>query len=430
MLSREDNELITRVGPGTPMGEVFRRFWLPALLDSELPEPTCPPIRARLLGEDLVAFRDSNGQVGFLAENCPHRGASLFFGRNEELYPGLRCAYHGWKFDTAGTCLDMPNEPAETDFKHEVKATAYPAVERGGVVWIYMGPPDLKPEFPQFEWTMVPPEHRWLGKTYIESNYLQALETGTDPSHASFLHRWFDPSVMPNRRNFDAAAYNQDEAPKTEVRETDYGFIWTARRTRSDSKFHWKVFQTLLPCHNMLAPPEWPHLGGSWVPIDDEHCYQIVNAFHARRPLTADELAFYNSGTTNTPLKISGTFRPIANKSNDYLINREFQRTRNFTGISGSGTEDMAMAESMGPVVDRTREHLGTADVPTIVLRRMLIRLARAMLRGQEPVAASQAEAYGVRALCVNDAEANLNALLERYAEEMTAEGLVHARSR
>jgi phthalate 4,5-dioxygenase len=428
MLSREDNELITRVGPGTPMGEVFRRFWLPALLERELPEPDCAPIRLRLLGEDLVAFRDSNGDVGFLAENCPHRGASLFFGRNEEA--GLRCVYHGWKFDTDGNCLDMPNEPAESDFKHKVKATAYPASERGGVIWIYMGPPELRPGLPQFEWTMVPPEHRWLSKNYIESNYLQALETGTDPSHASFLHRWFDPSVMPNRRNFDATAYNQDEAPKTEVKETDYGFVWTARRGRSDGKFHWKIFQTLLPSHNMLAPPEWPHLGGCWVPIDDEHCYQFVNAFHAGRPLTPEERAFYDSGTTHTPLKIPGTFRPIGNKRNDYLINREHQRTRNFTGISGSGLEDIGMAESMGPIVDRTKERLGTADVPTIVLRRTLIRMARALQNGQEPFAASHGEVYRVRALCVNDAEPDLNALLERYAEEMTAEGAVHARSR
>ncbi len=426
MLSRQDNELITRVGPGTPMGEVFRRFWLPALLATELPEPDCAPIRLRLLGEDLVAFRDSTGQIGVIAANCPHRGASLFFGRNEEA--GLRCVYHGWKFDAQGTCVDMPNEPAESDFKDKVRATAYPAVELGGAIWIYMGPPALKPDLPRFEWATVPPEQRWLGKTYIESNYLQALETGTDPSHASFLHRWFDPSVMPNRRNFDASAYKDDEAPETEVSATDYGFVWTARRGRADGLFHWKIFQTLLPSHNMLAPPAWPHLGACWVPIDDEHCYQVVNAYHAGRPLTLEERAFYDSGMTNTPLKISGTFRPIANQRNDYLLNREFQRTRNFTGISGSGLEDIAMCESMGSIVDRTKEHLGTADVPTIVLRRMLIRTARALMDGQEPSAASNPDAYSVRALCVNDAESNLSVLLERYADELAAHGPVHTR--
>src|SRR5688500_9834747 len=164
MLSKEENELLCRTGPGTPMGELFRRFWLPALLPSELPAPDCPPVRLRLLSEDLVAFRDTAGKVGILAANCPHRGASLFFGRNEE--NGLRCVYHGWKFDVAGNCVDMPNEPAESNFKHKIKATAYPAREFGGMIWIYMGPPDLQPELPQFESAMVPESDRWLGKSY------------------------------------------------------------------------------------------------------------------------------------------------------------------------------------------------------------------------------------------------------------------------
>ena len=426
MLSRSDNELITRVGPGTPMGEVFRRFWLPAMLDWELPEPDGAPARLRLLGENLVAFRDTNGQAGFLAESCPHRGASLFFGRNEEA--GLRCVYHGWKFDAQGNCTDMPNEPSESNFKHKIHATAYPAREQGGVVWIYMGPPHLMPGLPEFEWTMVPASHRWVSKTHIESNYLQALETGQDPSHASFLHRWFNPDIMPNRRNFDAGSYSQDEAPKSVVRETEYGFIWTARRRRADGRQHWKVFQTLLPCHNMLAPPAWPHLGSCWVPVDDEHCYQFVNGFHAGRPLTAEERAFYDSGTTHTPRKIPGTFRPGANKSNDYLVNREHQRTRNFTGITGSGLEDIMVSETLGHIYDRSKEHLGAADVPVIVLRRTLLRLARDLQRGIEPHAASHPEAYRVRALCVNDAEDELGPLLDVYQDELVAEGVVHTR--
>src|SRR5579884_8904 len=150
MLKREENELITRVGPGTPMGATMRRYWMPALLSSELPEPDCPPIRVRLLGENLVAFRDSNGAVGLLQENCPHRGASLFFGRNEEC--GLRCVYHGWKFDTEGNCIDMPNEPAESDFRTKVKAVAYPCVEKAGLVWTYLGPSEKQPPVPNLEW--------------------------------------------------------------------------------------------------------------------------------------------------------------------------------------------------------------------------------------------------------------------------------------
>ncbi len=408
------------------MGEVFRRFWLPAMLDWELPEPDGTPARIRLLGENLVAFRDSHGAVGFVAENCPHRGASMFFGRNEEA--GLRCVYHGWKFDTTGACTDMPNEPAESNFRHKIRIGAYPAREHGGVIWIYMGPAHLMPELPQFEWASVPASHRWVGKTFIESNYLQALETGQDPSHASFLHRWFNPDVMPNRRNFDAGSYTQDEAPHSAVKETEYGFIWTARRRRGDGRFHWKVFQTLLPCHNMLAPPQWPHLGSCWVPIDDGHCYQFVNGFHAGRPLTDEERAFYDSGATHTPRKIPGTHRPAATKRNDYLINREFQRTRNFTGITGSGLEDIMVSETMGPVVDRTKEHLGAADVPVIVLRRTLLRLVRELQAGIEPYAASHPEVYRIRALCVNDAQDDLELLMREYRDELVAEGTIHSR--
>src|SRR5579885_1952307 len=176
MLSQEENELITRVGPGTPMGAALRRYWLPALLVEELPAPDCPPVRVRLLGEDLVAFRDSMGQLGLLGAHCPHRGASLFFGRNEEC--GLRCVYHGWKFDVAGACVDMPSEPEESTFKERVRATAYPCVERGGVVWTYMGPPALQPPLPELEWALLPEPQRYASKRLQECNWLQAMEGG------------------------------------------------------------------------------------------------------------------------------------------------------------------------------------------------------------------------------------------------------------
>ncbi len=419
MLSKEDNYLITHVGPGTPMGELFRRFWLPIMLDWELPEPDGAPARARLLGEDLVAFRDTNGQVGFLADSCPHRGASLFFGRNEEA--GLRCVYHGWKFDAQGNCLDMPNEPAESNFKHKIKARAYPAREHGGVIWIYMGPPHLNPELPQMEWTQVPPTHRWIAKNYIESSYLQSLEGGQDPSHSSFLHRWFSPDTMPNKRHFDHSAYVADGAPDHWVTETSYGFIRGARRDRGDGRFHWKVAQLLLPTYNSLAPPAWPHLGSCWVPIDDAHTWHFVYSYDINRPLTDEERGFYESGVTNTPLKIAGTFKPAANQRNDYRINRAFQRTRNFTGISSSGSEDMAMAESMGPTFDRSTEHLGTADLPIIATRRILLRLARELQQGHEPYAATHGEAYHVRPFCVDDTEGDFKRLLERYDDEVMA---------
>ena len=164
MLTKEENELITRTGPGTPMGDVFRRFWLPVALSRELPEPDCPPVRLRILTEDLVAFRDSEGQVGLLDRYCPHRGASLFFGRNEQ--SGLRCVYHGWKFDVTGGCVDMPNEPTESNFKNKIQQTAYPVREAGGMIWAFMGPPDAVPDLPQLEWTLVPENQRYVHKRF------------------------------------------------------------------------------------------------------------------------------------------------------------------------------------------------------------------------------------------------------------------------
>src|SRR5581483_11277219 len=185
MLSKEDNELVCRVGPGTPGGALLRRYWLPALLVTELPGPDCDPIRVRLLGEDLVAFRDTEGRIGLVGAHCPHRGASLFFGRNEE--NGLRCVYHGWKFDVTGRCVDMPNEPPESSFKDKIKHTSYPCVEQAGVVWTYMGPPERRPPMLNLEWMRLPAGHRWVSKTYERCNWLQALEGGIDTSHSSFL---------------------------------------------------------------------------------------------------------------------------------------------------------------------------------------------------------------------------------------------------
>src|SRR6478609_4677721 len=178
MLSKHDNELITRVGPGTPMGELMRRYWLPALLSEELPEPDCAPIRLKLLGEDLVAFRTTSGRPAVLDTWCPHRNANLFWGRNEE--EGLRCVYHGWKFDVNGTCVDMPNEPTESRFKDKIKTLAYPTEERGGVIWVYMGLRELSPQMPDLEWTRVPESHRYASKRIQNCNYLQNVEGECD----------------------------------------------------------------------------------------------------------------------------------------------------------------------------------------------------------------------------------------------------------
>src|SRR5438094_177608 len=217
MLSPEENELLCHVGPGTPMGDLMRQYWIPALLPSELPEPDGPPIRVRLLGENLVGFRDSAGRVGLLAHSCPHRGASLFFGRNEE--EGLRCVYHGWKYDVTGQCVDMPSEPAESNFKHKIKATAYPCVERNGLIWVYMGPPEKQPELPQLEWAVLPSTHRYTNKWIQSCNWAQGLEGNIDSSHVSFLHKWFDPNASVAAPGARGGLAWDDGAPDLTVQE-------------------------------------------------------------------------------------------------------------------------------------------------------------------------------------------------------------------
>ena len=222
MLTAEENELLTHVGPGTPMGEMIRRFWLPVCLSEEIPDSDCDPIRVRLVGEDLVAFRDSKGNVGVMDEHCPHRGASLFFGRNEE--GGLRCLYHGWKFAVDGTILETPCEPAESHIRHHLKHSAYPAGEAGEVVWAYLGPKDKQPAFPDFWWTKIPAEQRAPGKIDYACNFVQAIEGAIDSSHADFLHSGYEVvgfseerirQIDPNRSTVRETHWEADE--------TDYG---------------------------------------------------------------------------------------------------------------------------------------------------------------------------------------------------------------
>src|SRR5260370_14856248 len=237
MLSKELNELLTRVGPGTPMGNLLRRYWMPALLSSEAANADSDRVRVGLMGEDLIAFRDSNGHLGLLANNCPHRGASLFFGRNEE--SGLRCVYHGWKFDTSGQCIDMPNEPAESDFKTKVKAVAYPTHESGGIVWTYMGPPDKMPSFRDFGTESLPREQWRASKTQTYCNFVQALEGNLDTAHISFLHRSLDDASIADDGT-DRPGYStqdvstrikaQNRAPRVEVEDTPYGFRYAGIR--------------------------------------------------------------------------------------------------------------------------------------------------------------------------------------------------------
>ncbi|MBV9581850.1 MAG: aromatic ring-hydroxylating dioxygenase subunit alpha [Chloroflexi bacterium] len=386
MLSRAHNERVTRTGPGTPMGAVMRRYWIPAMLSSELPSPDSDPVRITLLGEQLIAFRATDGRVGLLAHNCPHRGASLFFGRNEEA--GLRCVYHGWKFDVDGTCVDMPNEPAESDFKSRVKATAYPTVEQAGVVWTFMGagaPPPLQSQ----EWMRVPAENLDVCKHLGEANWLQLLEGGIDTAHSSFLHRTFGWARGLDTHGFRA----RSTAPKLEVVTTEYGYTYAGIRSLPDQdRKYVRVYQFVLPFHQMRAFEGYlGHAlisGHIWVPADDETTWVWSWTYSAGgEPLPAEVVeAEKRSGGRSATDVVPGTFRFRRNKDNDYLIDRQKQKTVNYTGIDVIAAQDQAVQESMGSIFDRSQEHLGSSDVAIIAARKLLLQACDDVERGQEPL--------------------------------------------
>jgi phenylpropionate dioxygenase-like ring-hydroxylating dioxygenase large terminal subunit len=388
MLARDDNERVTRVGPGTPMGETMRRYWIPALLARELAEPDGPPVRVRLLGEDLVAFRDSRGRVGLLEERCPHRQASLFLGRNKEC--GLRCVYHGWKFDADGQCVDMMNEPAELGFAAKIRAAAYPTVEMGGVIWAYLGPAERRPPLPCFAWTQAPATHRHVSKVLQESNWLQGLEGGIDTSHAPILHRVLDPAS--SRAGFKTTdPFVQGKAPTLELDVTDYGYRYAGLRPLEGGDMHVRAYHFILPFHQIRPA----RLGGStrgysgasghiWVPTDDETTMVYNWEQSTTEPLTDEDRLERRLG--NGPLDVDQTtFRSKRNRENGYLLDRRVQKTETFTGIDGINVQDRAVQESMGPIVDRTREHLGPADRAVIQARRLLLQATRTVEGGGVP---------------------------------------------
>jgi phenylpropionate dioxygenase-like ring-hydroxylating dioxygenase large terminal subunit len=384
MLSREENALLTQVSPGTPMGDTMRRYWIPALLAWELPEPDCPPVRVKLLGEELVAFRDTQGRIGLLDEFCPHRRVSLFFGRNEEC--GLRCVYHGWKFDADGRCVDMMNEP--DSFAHKIRTTSYPTVEVGGIIWAYMGPAARRPALPLFGWTQMPATHRHASKVVQESNWLQGVEGGIDTSHAPILHRAITRDTKrPGLRPKDP--FVRGKAPTIEVDVMDYGYQYAGIRPLDEANVHVRAYHFILPFHQIRpsrTDEGTPLVAGHiWVPMDDETT-MVYNwtASLGDEPLPEEERLETRLG--NGPKDVDQTtFRGKRNRQNNYLLDRQVQKTETFTGIDGINVQDRAVQESMGAIVDRSKEHLGPADRAVIQARRLLLDAVRAVQTGEAP---------------------------------------------
>jgi phthalate 4,5-dioxygenase oxygenase subunit len=394
----EQNRMLTQTGPGTPMGELFRRYWLPVLLAAELPAPDCPPVRVKVLSERLIAFQDSDGKYGLMDEFCAHRGVSLWFGRNEE--SGLRCPYHGWKYDATGQCVEVPSEPLESGYCKKIKLKSYPLVELGGLLWTYMGPPELQPALPAYEWATVPASQRHISKRLQQSNYLQAMEGGLDSFHSTFLHRMSvgdDPLLK--RDPVSAALLKADPHPEFVPLESPGGLYIATRRNAGASDYYWRVTQWLMPCFNLFPPYEGnPYGGHAWVPIDDEQSWTFSIDYHPERPLSAEEVAAMEAGKGIHVSVIPGSFIPVANKQNDYLIDRAAQRARRtFCGVTGIGEQDAAVQESMGPIEDRTAEHLVGTDNGIIMTRQRLLRAAR-MVQAGEAAPGIDAAAQRVRA--------------------------------
>jgi phthalate 4,5-dioxygenase len=373
MLSKEDNELLTRTAAGTPMGELIRRYWIPALLSEEIPEPDCPPARVRILGEELVAFRDSQGRIGLLEERCAHRGTSLFYGRNEDC--GLRCIYHGWKYDVEGNVVDTPAEPAASDFKNKLRTTAYPTHEAGGVIYAYLGPRDKMPLFPNYEWTQVPSNQTYVTKCLLECNYLQGLEGECDSSHLSLLHQSFTPG--PAR-----AIWRLDTAPVYETEETDFGVRLIAIRKAPPDQQYVRVSSFVMPVYGCVPAGRAPgELDGfeihTYVPFDDTRTWRYDIGFRRSRPVREEEV--------HRRKQIGPDYLRIRNARNNYLQDRQAQKTVNYTGIEDFLNHDACATESMGPIFDRRKEHLGVSDKAVIAVRKYLLTAVKDLRYGVEP---------------------------------------------
>jgi len=379
MLRSDINELLTQTGPGSPMGELFRQYWIPALLAEELPENDSAPVRVKILSERLIAFRDSDGRYGLMDEFCAHRGVSLWFGRNEE--SGLRCAYHGWKYDVTGQCVEVPSESDNGNFCANVKLRAYPLVKVGDILWTYMGDPAKRPGLPEFEFANVPEDQTFTSKRWQESNWLQAFEGGIDSSHVSWLHSGGlknDPLFKGTKAN----DYNlNDLRPFFEVTDAPGGLFVGARRNAEEGQYYWRITPWIMPSFTMVPPRgDHPVHGHFWVPIDDENCWVYTFDYHPVRALTPDEVAAMKDGQGVHSRNIPGTYRPVENKDNDYRMDREAQhRGEFFSGVRGIAIQDASLQESMGPIVDRTKERLVSADAGIIKARQKLRKAAIAL---------------------------------------------------
>jgi len=400
MTTPEEGRELSQVGPGTVMGDLMRRYWIPAAMSSELAADG-DPMRLLLLGEKLIAFRDSASRVGVMDHRCPHRCASLFFGRNEQ--GGIRCVYHGWKYDTEGRCTDMPNLPAHQDFKDKVRAKAYRTAERNGLIWVYMGAEETAPPLPDLEATLLPAGDVQLTFLQRECNWLQALEGDIDTSHFSWLHFG---SIKPEDIDPSSTSrYNAiNRAPEFHTADTDWGTMYGAWREAAGDETYWRVAHFMFPFWTITPESPFSHqiAHRAWVPMDDGHTMMLAVVWKGRRanPRVDRHGRPFPGARPGIPYQPNttdwyGRWRAVQNAGNDYLIDREVQRNGSFTGIEGIVMQDQAVTESMGPVTDHGFEHLAPSDRMITQTRRRLLRAARALRKtGKAPPASADPSIY------------------------------------
>ena len=406
MFTKEQNKVLTETGPSTPMGKLFRAYWQPTLLSRELTFEGGPK-RVTHLGEEWVAFRGSSGELGVVQTRCPHRGADLALGRSEEC--GLRCVYHGWKFDFQGNCIEIPI--AEHDVAERVRPKAklrrLSVAESCGIIWTHSA--ESPPPLPVFDFSELPESHCYVSKKLQQCNWAQALEGGIDTAHFSFLHANVDdekrvPFFTVSGREDDPRVERykwlvEDARPSFSAIEHSCGMVLCAAREAGDDQLYWRITQFMMPNHSM-APNAFAgeiQQGNTWVPIDDQSCWIFCYGYHPDRPLTDEERALLEGGF-GIFAEVDDEYVPVRNRDNNYLMDRSVQRSGNLTGIGELTAQDAAIADSQGEIYDRTVELLGQTDIGIVRFRRMMLDSAAKVEQGQTPIGADKPDSYRVRA--------------------------------
>jgi phthalate 4,5-dioxygenase oxygenase subunit len=384
MLTREENDRLCRVGPGTPMGAMFRRFWLPICTADRLPSPGGAPLAERLLGEDFVVFRNGQGKVGVLDEFCMHRGASLALGRVEDC--GIRCIYHGWKFGNDGTVLEIMNNPADKRAPN-FKAPAFPAVEAGGMVWTYLGPPEKQPPFPRYAFMALPEDHRVLLRVNQNFNWVQATESGLDSSHVGILHSNVARPGWHGKTNARTGTMD-DTAPSFEIEDTEFGYHYAAfRKDPGGAPDNVRIVPFIMPSGRIIPggqlQGENNHTLVLEIPLDDEHT-ATYSVRYGSRPIPR-EVRLRETGFDDTTLYSESEQRFLWTRA-DLHMQRRDAMDRNWSGFRGIALEDAVIGTSMGPIQDRTKEHLIASDVAVVRFRRRLMESLAGMERGNDPI--------------------------------------------